>query len=496
MKKVVIVGGGVAGLSAGIFAQMNGFESVILEKHSLVGGECTGWDRQGYHIDGCIHWLIGTKKGTPINDLWTTVGALGEVEIHDHESFLTFEHGDTQVHLYRDLDRLRASWLELSPEDAEAIEEFCNTIKQLHSFEIPVGKPMDMLNILEKLKVLMSMKDAGMVMRKYGKVTSTEYANRFQHPALRGALGTFVPDRGYSASSILFALGNFTKGQAAVPAGGSRALALRMAERYVSLGGTIETSCEAVDLIIENKMVRSITCRNGKSFAADYFIVACDAHMFFNRLLKGKYPVREYEERFNNPKDYPLASEVRVAVGYEGTMSDYPRALRFPVTVPFRVGDTTVQHLLMTHYGYEPDFAPEGHTAITFSINQFYGDYEAWNALDREDYKQEKTRVGQEVIREMETRFPEMEGKLRLLDVATPKTFERYCNAHRGAFMAFIPTVTGKPMTHTGRIKGLTNLHFSGQWVQPPGGLPVALITGHETIMRLCKQEKKQFTDS
>ena len=493
MKKIVIVGGGIAGLSAGIFAQMNGFDSVILEKNSVVGGECTGWDRQGYHIDGCIHWLIGTKKGTPIHDLWTTVGALGNVEVHNHESFLTFEHEGTQVHLYRDLDRLRSSWLEISPEDADAIEEFCKTIKQLHSFEIPVGKPMDMMNIIEKVKFMLSMKDAGMVMRKYGKITSTDYANTFKHPALRGALGTFVPDRGYSASSILFALGNFTKGQAGVPAGGSRAMALRMKDRYLSLGGTVKTASEVVELAIANEKVQSATCKNGETYEADFFIVACDAHMFFNRLLKGNYPVPEFEQRFGNPEDYPLASEVRIAVGYAGTMNDYPRTLRFPVAAPFRVGATGVKHLLMTHYGYEPDFAPEGHTSISFSINQFHSDYEAWSALDRQAYQEEKARIGNEVIREMETRFPEMRGKLKLLDVATPKTFERYCNAYRGAFMAFIPTVTGKPMTHTGRIKGLDNLQFSGQWVQPPGGLPVALITGHDTIMRLCKQEKQQF---
>jgi phytoene desaturase len=69
MKKIVIIGGGIAGLSAGIFAQKNGFESTILEKHHTTGGECTGWDRRGYHIDGCIHWLVGTKEGTPIREL-------------------------------------------------------------------------------------------------------------------------------------------------------------------------------------------------------------------------------------------------------------------------------------------------------------------------------------------------------------------------------------------------------------------------------------------
>jgi len=143
MKKVVIIGGGIAGLSAGIFAQKNGFESVILEKHHTLGGECTGWDRHGYHIDGCIHWLVGTKEGTAIRELWEIVGALDGVEIYDPESFMAVEYDGVMVHFYRDLERLKSSWLEISPEDKDAIEEFCKEIKQLQYFSMPVGKPMD-----------------------------------------------------------------------------------------------------------------------------------------------------------------------------------------------------------------------------------------------------------------------------------------------------------------------------------------------------------------
>ncbi len=42
MTKIIIIGGGIAGLTAGIFAQKNGFDSVILEKNHTPGGECTG----------------------------------------------------------------------------------------------------------------------------------------------------------------------------------------------------------------------------------------------------------------------------------------------------------------------------------------------------------------------------------------------------------------------------------------------------------------------
>lgn len=76
MKKIIIIGSGVAGISAGIYARLKGYKTVIYEMHSTCGGECTGWDRKGFHFDGCIHWLIGSKPGTNMNKLWNKVGAL------------------------------------------------------------------------------------------------------------------------------------------------------------------------------------------------------------------------------------------------------------------------------------------------------------------------------------------------------------------------------------------------------------------------------------
>jgi phytoene desaturase len=496
MKKIVIIGGGIAGLSAGIFAQKNGFESIILEKHHTLGGECTGWDRQGYHIDGCIHWLVGTKKGTGLHDLWTTVGALDGVEIFHPDTFLTFEHYGDTVHWYRNIDLLKSSWIELSPQDEGAIKEFCKDVEQLKSsFEIPVGKPMDLMTITEKIKHMVSMKNAGMVIQKYGKIPLKEFANKFKHPALAESITSFVATpEGFSAYPVFFALATFLNDQANIPYGGSKALAMRMVERYISLGGVIEASSEVVEAAIAEKRVHQVVCSDGKTFEADYFIAACDPHVLYERLLKGKYSDPAYQKRYNNPTDYPLASEIRVALGFEGTIDELPRTLSFSVA-PIEINQRAINRLLMTHYQYEPDFAPEGHSVFTFSINQFHADYEEWHARakDRQAYRKEKVRIGNEVLRATETRFPQMAGKLKVLDVATPKTFERYCNAYRGAFMGFLPTVRGKEMSHTGRIKGLNNVFLSGQWLQPPGGLPNALIAGKDTIMRLCKNEKKPF---
>lgn len=495
MKKIVIIGGGIAGLTAGIFAQKNGFESIILEKHHTLGGQCTGWDRQGYHIDGCIHWLVGTKENTPINQLWKEVGALDGVELYHPETFLSYEYGDTTVHLYRDLERLKSSWLEISPEDKVAIEEFYQIVKKLQSFEVPCGKPLDLMNLLEKLKFFYTMKDAGLVMQKYGKISLKEYAQKFKHPALREMFEYFAA-KDFTESSIFlfFGLASFTKGQASIPVGGSRALAMRMVQKYKDLGGKIENRREVVDLEIQaDKAVRA-TCENGISYEADYFIAACDAKVFYEKLLKGKYQDKQFEMRFDNPTEYPLASNMYVSLGYGGDVGDMPRTLNIPST-NFEINGEQIKRLAINHYSYEPDFAPKGHTVFTCAINQFHKDYDAWKEFskDPESYKSEKQRIGEEVLKSMEIRFPQMKGKLKVLDVVSPVTYERYCNAYRGAFMAFMPTTTSKEMIHNGRVKGISNLHLSGQWIQPPGGLPTALITGKDTIMRICKDEKRNF---
>ena len=41
-EKVVIIGGGIAGLSAGVYALLAGFDAVIYEKNAIPGGECIG----------------------------------------------------------------------------------------------------------------------------------------------------------------------------------------------------------------------------------------------------------------------------------------------------------------------------------------------------------------------------------------------------------------------------------------------------------------------
>jgi len=81
--KVVIIGGGIAGLCAGVYLRRCGFETEILEMHAIAGGLATAWGRQGYTFENCIHWLVGFQgRGIPERG-WKEVFDIGRLRFFE-----------------------------------------------------------------------------------------------------------------------------------------------------------------------------------------------------------------------------------------------------------------------------------------------------------------------------------------------------------------------------------------------------------------------------
>ena len=158
---LIILGAGISGLAAGIYAQMAGYSTTLFEKNAVPGGECMGWDRKGYHIDGCIHWLTGTNPANPLYKVWEDVGALGDdVEVYNPESFCVIETPKGLLHLYNDMDRLKKHLYEFAPEDQESLEGLYAAIEAIKDSNIPMSPP-EMMGPAEIIKMLGAMKKQG-----------------------------------------------------------------------------------------------------------------------------------------------------------------------------------------------------------------------------------------------------------------------------------------------------------------------------------------------
>lgn len=488
-KKVIIIGAGISGLSAGIFAQKSGFETVLFEKHRISGGECTGWDRKGFHIDGCIHWLTGTKQGTDLNKLWNEVGALENIPVYQPENICSLEYNNKMYSFPRDFDSLKKCLIDISPQDLQEIENLFEYIHAFFDFPIPCEKPFDLMSCMDYIKLGKSMRPVGPVMMKLDKLSVGDYVMKFSSPVIREfLLSNLFPE--FRASMLPLTLATILEGNGGRPSGGSRNFAKRMENTYIALGGKLLLNSEVDSIIIEKSKAIGIALSNGETHFADYIISSTDTHITLNRFLKNQYKNRYLDKMYANEKDYPLKSCVYLSIGVDAVLSDIPDDLSFSVR-PFCLEGREVPEISVKQYQHEPDFSMTGKSIYIIYLN---GNYAWWKEKQKSgEYTIEKERLGRQIVERLEEKFPLLKEKIQLLDIATPLTYERYCGAYKGAYMSFGITPKSIQQVDSGRIKKIENLYLAGQWLMPPGGLPAALLTGKWAIQRICKKEKVQF---
>lgn len=54
-RKIVVVGGGIAGLCAAVYAQKSGYQTEVCEMNDTAGGLATSWRRGDYVFETCLH---------------------------------------------------------------------------------------------------------------------------------------------------------------------------------------------------------------------------------------------------------------------------------------------------------------------------------------------------------------------------------------------------------------------------------------------------------
>ena len=495
-KKVIIVGAGISGLTAGIYARKAGFNVEIYESHAVAGGECTGWKRNGFDIDGCIHWMTGTLKGTGLYKLWETCGALGkDIDVLNHEYISAYLHENKLYYLYSDLKKLEQELIRIAPNDSKAIKKLTKAVKTCQRLEVPVNKPYEFLSFSEKIKLLFKFFKIARLINKAARYTAKEYIADIDSPVVKKIIQIILPDH-LAASSLIAALSFRTKGDGGWPMGGSLEMIQRMQNKLESLGGRIYLKESIDEIIVENgKAIGVRTKKDDEIKKADYVVPAIDAHSLLSKLLNGKYKDSYFDKRFNNPSEYFLASSSIVAIGVEADMSNRPHCLCINLETPFSINKTAHKSMIIRHYSYDPKFSANGKSLIEVVLPDFEFDY--WYKLKQasaELYKNEKIRVLNAIVSEIQKVYPEITDKVRMTDIATPTTFKRYCNAYKGSYMSFITLPKAKPSmmpaNHKGTIDGIKNMYLAGQWVFPNGGLPMAAIAGKFAIQRICRQEK------
>jgi len=492
-KKVVIIGGGIAGLSAGIYSAMNGFETEIIEMHDVAGGQCTAWNRKGYRFDYCLHWLVGTSKGA-FHEIWKETNVINnETEIIDHEihSRILDDQGNEFI-IYSNIDRWEKYLLELAPEDIASIQKMCADMRKSALLE-PFALAPELRSLFDYIKILPKMLPVFNVIRKFGRMTCQEYFDKlnFKSKRIKSVFFSLYGNRNFSALAFIFMLGWYHQKNAGYIKGGSFPLAQRMVEKFGLLGGKINYKKKVEKILVENNIATGVLLSDGTTIPADFVISAADGYTTIFNMLGAKYMSKEIDFAYKNWELFtPI---VQVSFGIKKAIPSVSPIL-INISQGRKIGKTVLNNgYSIMNYSFDPTMAPKGKTTI---VLRYDSPWKLWESMEEKNYSAEKLQIQKDATAFLEKEYPGISAFIEVIDVATPKTDVRYTGVKDGAYEGFMPSKDNMMKSLKMQLPRLQNFYMAGQWLFPGGGLPPSAQTGKWAIQLICKKDKKQFVSN
>lgn len=501
MKKVCIIGAGVAGMTCGIHLQKKGFQTVIYESGMTPGGLCTGWSRGGYSFNGCMHWLLGAKEGSSFHTMWNEIVDLSQIEFVEHKERVQFEvknivdkYGSNIFHFYNKTDDFEKYLLDIAPEDSALIKKWMNCVRGLNRFqELLPPVIADGASVWQKMKFWAGKMNIRMhqlgfhYLRNRSIMTGTThtFATKFKSPFLREAIKNLY-EKEMQMKLLCFVQSYADLGVAQYPKGGSEAFAKILADSYLKSGGTIKYNSKVEKIIVDDaaRKAKGIQLKNGNLIDADYVVSAADWHWTMFDALGEKY-VPSSQMTYKGIKNSDVFySYCILYLGVKDGMKDTPHFMRF-YTEPYSSPDGTQFDKMEVHlYNYDETLAGDDRCTIAVYFQTQNGDY--WidkRANNRSGYEAIKKDFTALAIEKLVEHFGEdFRDKIEVADLTTPATYHRYTNNYNGSSQGWMPTIGRRSF---GKVQNVSNVFLCGHWTTSGGGLPIALKSGRDVAKKI-----------
>jgi len=474
---VIIIGGGLGGLTAGAKLAKEGKKVLLLEQHDRPGGCATTFTRKDYTMEVGLHEMDGLHPADGKTRIFNDLGLFDGVEYLPVPEFYRFYNGRTDL---------------VMSHDREA------AIGMLNS-EFP-GEKKGILTYFERLanarRINVSERDVPDI--SIGEYLDSIFTNEEIKLVLLGNLGYFHDDP-YTLSLRYFSMAEnaYFNGRANFIKGGSQQLSDKLVSVIRSFGGKVLLNHKVSKIETENGALTNVEFQN--TMPGDHPRVKATADQYVVNaalpLVTGMIDDPAGRQLEQEMSEMPVgASLLTLYLGFSKSL----KALGHQHYSTF-VFDESVKSQQDIQANNHADFDKRGFTFVDYSQvdsalappGKSVGaicciDYLAdWEHLDRRAYLAKKKLVAEQFINRLEILIPGCRSHIEQIDVGTSKTVRRYTLNPGGAVYGFaqVPNRTSLNVH-----ENFSNMHIASAWGKFGGGFSGAIFSGYMTAVDLVRQ--------
>ncbi len=441
-SRVVVVGAGIGGLTAGALLAKRGYEVVIYDQAIVPGGCASTFKRRGFTFDVGATQVAGLEPGGIHHRIFSELEIDLPATTYCDPACAVFLPGETEpIRVWRD----RVKWQEERQRQFPGSEPFWNLLARLFqaSWQFqsrdPVLPPRNLWDFWQLLSAVrpdtlitvpFTLMTVGDALKLYG-LAGDKRLKTFLDMQLKLYSQVDADNTALLYAATALAVSQAPQGLFHLE-GSMQVLSDRLVAGLEKYGGKLYMRQSVEEIYSENGKVTGVRVCNQKT--GETYTEAADeivANVTVQNLIKLSNPSfssgQSYQQRIEKLPEASGAFVVYLGVKQEAIPSECPPHLQFLYDYDGVIGENNSLFVSVS----KPDDgrAPQGQATI---IASSFTDVGMWWKGTKEDYNSLKQQYTQEAIAHLGTYFNLTPDTIIHQETATPRTFARYTAREQG----------------------------------------------------------------
>ena len=527
-KKIIVVGAGMAGLTATAYLSRANYDVLLIEKNKEIGGLVNTIERDGFFFDTAARSIENSGIIKPfLNDLGI------KLEIMHSPISVGIESDVLNIHSKKNLYDYKRLLEKLYPEKIEDIQRIISFMeKMMKDMEILYGIDNPLLKDLKKDRAFL-FKELIPYLGKF--LLTVRRMNRLDEPVEEflekmssyRPLNDIIDQHFFKNTPTSFAMGYFHVYLDYIyPKGGTGQIPRAIEQKIIEWGGKIQTETEISKII---PSMNQVIDTDGNLYSYDYLIWGADLKTLYKRLNtnnldeKISRKIKDQKEKFISHRggdsvfslfigvDEPLEKYKSISHGHffytpsRKGLGEINRSILKSLIENFE--NTPKKEILqwldkfckLNTYEIsipalrDPSLAPKGKTGLIISM---LFEFDLFKKVQEASWYEEfKTEVENRILETLSNSiYPKIEEKILVRFSFSPLSLFDRVGSSEGAIVGWsyeepVPIVNSLLKLSSSVKTPIPNVLQAGQWAYSPAGIPIAILTGLIAAKKIMKNK-------